>query len=99
MGMLQGALLTSSLSGDPIVATIRQAAGHVLGRVEVIRRDASHLQKKTGMLPSEEARYASTHVRWRAATSDPVTHVAVSRLWKRRRTRPRFQRRWVYFDA
>jgi ArsR family transcriptional regulator, arsenate/arsenite/antimonite-responsive transcriptional repressor len=35
-------------SSDPIVRTIRQAVTHVMGHVDVIHKDASRLQKKTG---------------------------------------------------
>ena len=33
---------------DPILDTIRQAAVHALGHVDLVGRDASRLQKKTG---------------------------------------------------
>ena len=35
-------------TGDPILATIQQAATHVVGHLETVRRDAARLQKKTG---------------------------------------------------
>jgi ArsR family transcriptional regulator, arsenate/arsenite/antimonite-responsive transcriptional repressor len=42
-------------SSDPIVRTIRQAVTHVMGHVDVIHKDASRLQKKTGCcLPASQ---------------------------------------------
>lgn len=32
---------------DPVLATIRQAVAHALGHLEVVRRDAERLQRKT----------------------------------------------------
>ena len=35
-------------TSDAILATIQRAVTHVLGHVEIVRRDAARLQKKTG---------------------------------------------------
>ncbi len=35
-------------SSDPVVRIIQQAVAHALGHVEVVRKDADLLQKKTG---------------------------------------------------
>lgn len=35
-------------SADPIIATIADAATHVLGHVEALQRDAERLEKRTG---------------------------------------------------
>jgi ArsR family transcriptional regulator len=40
-------------SSDPVVRTIRQAVTHVMGHVDVIRKDAGRLQKRTGCCLSE----------------------------------------------
>lgn len=41
---------------DPIIATIADAATHVLGHVEMLRKDAQRLEKRTGCcMPSEES--------------------------------------------
>src|SRR5262249_873010 len=41
--------------GDRIVAAIANAVGHALGHIDVVRRDAERLQKKTGCcLPASE---------------------------------------------
>ncbi len=34
-------------TADPVLATVRQAVGHALGHLEVVRRDAERLQRKT----------------------------------------------------
>jgi ArsR family transcriptional regulator, arsenate/arsenite/antimonite-responsive transcriptional repressor len=35
-------------TGDPVVATIRQAVTHALGHLDVVHKDTDRLQKKTG---------------------------------------------------
>ncbi len=41
---------------DPVLTTIQQAVTHALGHLDIVRRDAERLQKKTGCcLPSAEA--------------------------------------------
>ena len=35
-------------AADPVVATIRDAATHVLGHVDTLRNDAARLEKRTG---------------------------------------------------
>jgi hypothetical protein len=38
-----------SKSADPIVATIEDATTHVLGHVEVLKKDAARLEKRTAI--------------------------------------------------
>lgn len=46
---------------DPVLATIQQAVSHGLGHLDIVRRDAVRLEKKTGCcLPRSEGRPART---------------------------------------
>jgi ArsR family transcriptional regulator, arsenate/arsenite/antimonite-responsive transcriptional repressor len=36
---------------DPVLATVQRAATHALGHLDIVRRDAARLQKRTGCCP------------------------------------------------